>query len=450
MGVICLGALGLLIVAAIWRQTHILLLAIAMLLAVTLFEIVEKDYTVVRDTDGQITTVTGTIMRREMPTEAKQRLYVRLHESMSGIRLVTVDLARFPEYGERQVIRFECEQQPPTSREETSALRNRYAKGIGASCVASNLMVIDDRASCLRYPLLCGRFYIVKQIETLWPRPIRSLVLGLLLGDKADFPKQVLDQFSAAGISHIIALSGFNITVIIVCLEALALRLMISKRWRPYAIIAMIALFTVFVGSAASIVRAACMGSLALWGKSLGRRPSATRLLLISAAAMTLANPYTLLYDVGFQLSCCATFGLLAFSEWFEARLWFIPARAGLRGSLSTTLAASLPTIPLLLYTFGTLSIISPLTNMLVLPLIPHIMWTGALAVLVSVVSPSLAALIANGVSRACQYILDISAWAASVSWAAVPMQITLTTSLVLSLAILLFSRYVQKTMERA
>jgi len=87
---------------------------------------------------------------------------------------------------------------------------------------------------------------------------------------------------------------------------------------------------------------------------------------------------------------------------------------------------------------------------MLVLPLIPHIMWTGALAVLVSVVSPSLAAFIANGVTRACQYILDISAWAASVSWAAIPMQITLTTSLALSLAILLFSRYVQKTMERA
>ena len=102
------------------------------------------------------------------------------------------------------------------------------------------------------------------------------------------------------------------------------------------------------------------------------------------------------------------------------------------------------------MYTFGTLSIIAPLTNMLVLPLIPHIMWTGALAVLVSVVSPELAALIANGVNRACQYILDISAWAASISWAAVPMQITITTSLVLSLAILVFSQYVQKTAKRA
>ncbi len=415
-----------------------LVLAVALAVACACGRVVWAEHVVavVRRSDGRLFDLSGVIYRHEAVNDQTQRLYVGD---------VTIDLPKYPVYEERAVVAATCIQRPPSSREEVPALRNKYAKGLLAACETHEVGVIEVAAPCYKHPLICLHAYIVRRVENLWPRPVRSLVLGLLLGDKGDFQQEILKQFSAAGISHIIALSGFNITVIVVSLEAAALRLSVRKRYRPYVIIGLIVLFTVFVGAAASIVRAACMGALALWGKSLGRQPSARRLLLISAAAMTLANPYTLLYDIGFQLSCGATFGLLAFSEWFEERLWFIPESAGLRGSLSTTLAASLPTLPLLAWQFGSLSIIAPVTNMLVLPLIPHIMSASALAVLISLIADQPAQLLAAMVTRACRYILDVSAWAASFPYAKISTQTSTTVCIAASLAILLFSFYVER-----
>lgn len=395
---------------------------------------------------GRQQEITAVILRKEVPRPTTQRLLLAIPRvSKTDIRLTLADLPRFPEFEEGQRLRLDCLWQPPTTRQEISALRNRYAKGLYLRCDVQAAELISRELPCARHPLLCGRKWIVAQVEALWPRPTRSLVLGLLLGDKADFPAQVLRDFSTAGISHIIALSGFNITIIIVSLEAVALRLAVRKNWRAPAIVAVIGIFVIFVGSAASIVRAACMGCLALVGKTCGRRTSATRLLLVSAAAMTLANPFTLLYDVGFQLSCLATFGLLAFSEPFEHWLRFIPERGALRGSLATTLAASLPTLPLLAFQFGSLSIVSPLTNMLVLPLIPHLMWTGALAVVVHPLSVPLSSLMARGVTHGCHYILDVSAKMAAVPWAAAAVQMPAWLCVTCSFLIIAYGSYLQK-----
>ena len=428
--------LAIAIVAIVKRRWLLFAVCLAVLIGCLRVSVAERSVGFARMTDGEFVLLRGVIKRRESLNERTQRL---------SVGEATIDMPKYPLYDERAVIEAMCIRRPPSGREELRALRNRYAKGITYACETYNVRVIAAAAPCWQHPLICGHAFIVERVNELWPRPVRSLVLGLLLGDKGDFPQDVLTQFSAAGISHIVALSGFNITVIVVSLEAAALRLRVAKRYRPAVIIVLIALFTVFVGAAASIVRAACMGSLAVYGKSCGRQASARRLLLISAAAMTLANPYTLLYDIGFQLSCGATFGLLAFSEWFEARLFFVPERAGLRGSLSTTLAASLPTLPLLAWQFGSLSIIAPLSNMLVLPLIPHIMSASAATVAVSFVTPSLAQLLAGVVSRACRYILDVSAWAAAMPYATVHTEIPFAVCLIASLAIIVFSYYVER-----
>lgn len=426
------------------RLVWLVVITVGIILASLRFDVSEARVGQMLATVGKEERVTAIVLRKETPRPTSQRLLLKLDDAT--VRKTTADLPRFPEYREGQTLAITCRWEMPTSREDQSAIRNRYAKGLYVSCKpAGEITVQKADRFCWHHPLLCGRLWIIKHVEELWPRPTRSLVLGLLLGDKADFPAQVLEQFSRAGISHIIALSGFNITIIIVSLEAVALRLALKKNWRAPAIVMCIGVFVVFVGSAASIVRAACMGCLALVGKTLGRRPSATRLLLMSAAAMTLANPFTLLYDVGFQLSCLATFGLLAFSEPFERRLWFVPPAAGLRGSLSTTLAASFPTLPLLAYQFESLSAVSPLTNMLILPLIPHLMWLGALAVVVHPVSAAASVAIAKAVTRGCHYILDVSARAAELPWAAMAVQIPSWLFICSSALIVSYGAYLQK-----
>lgn len=416
---------------------------VALALIVAALRFTHADQAIARKTViiGTTQTVQALVLRVERPDERRQRLLL----SVDGvsIRRTQADVPAYPSYQEGETLAIDCTWE--SFADEARMLRNRYAKGLYARCKPSEVQRITTTIDCRQHPLLCGRQWILASVAALWPRPTRSLVLGLLLGDKADFPKETLQQFSRAGISHIIALSGFNITVIIVSLEAVALRLALRKKQRAVFVAATIALFTIFVGGASSIVRAAFMGALALVGKTMGRKPSAARLLLVSALIMTLVNPYTLLYDVGFQLSCLATYGLLSFSEWFEAKLKWLPQTMSLRGSLATTLAASLPTLPLLAYTFGSLSVISPLTNILVLPLIPHIMWTSATAVLVSQVSASLAQVMASGVAKACAYILATSAWAASQTFAATEVTVSAATFVVTTAAIMAWGWYIQR-----
>ena len=301
------------------------------------------------------------------------------------------------------------------------------ARNIFLLCEETKVEVIQERPYVSEHPFLWIRLKMLERINDLWPRPEASLVRGLLLGDRADFPQKVLDDFSTAGISHIIALSGFNIAVIFTSLEIVLLRLRLPRAGRVWLMLAIMTAFVVLVGAASSIVRAA-MGALAIVGRLFGRRPQAMRLLAISAAAMITANPYVLLYDAGFQLSCLATAGILTLSDRFAHWCRWIPERFSLRSSLSTTLAASAPTLPLLMYQFERWSVVAPLTNMLVLPLIPWLMAISAVAAACSMLLPfrPIALLLAYVTMLGCDYILHISAWFAALPFAA--SAITLST----------------------
>jgi competence protein ComEC len=176
---------------------------------------------------------------------------------------------------------------------------------------------------------------------------------------------------------------GWNITIISTMLYGVTERLRLSKRAAFWAILACIWAYTLFVGASATVIRAAVMGTVVVLGQRLERRAHAWTTIFAACWAMTLWDPQTL-WDLGFQLSALATASLFAYGKGTEALLLKTPLRAGWLGwareALTATLAAQILALPLILYYFGNLSIVAPLANVVLLPMVPAAMLFGAIA----------------------------------------------------------------------
>lgn len=225
-----------------------------------------------------------------------------------------------------------------------------------------------------------GRFE--EMIGRILPEPEAALLDGLLLGVKKYLPQNVLDNFSTTGTTHILVISGFNITIIIKAFMSL------TRRWSRglsyFLALSAIFAFVVMTGAEAPIVRAAIMAIILMWAEREGRMSDATIALLLAATIMIFINPLVLRFDVGFQLSFLATAGLIYISpllkNWVNAtKLKKLPELILEPGIAS--IAAQIFVLPIILDNFGRLSLISPIANILILPLIPLTMLIGFLSV---------------------------------------------------------------------
>jgi len=259
-------------------------------------------------------------------------------------------------------------------------------------------------------------------IARILPEPQSALLVGILLGLEAGIPRAVMDDFSATGTTHIIVISGFNITIIAGLLLALSKRLVGSKR-AAYVTTAGIAGYTILVGADPAVVRAAIMGIVYVWGLQLGRQSEALTSLIFSAVVMTLLDPWTL-WDLGFQLSFLATLSLIHFTpvlqsrfESLLARIWpgRVPseAMALLNDALIVTLAAQIMTTPLIVSVFGRLSLVSLLTNFLILPIQPAVMISGGVATIAGLVALPLGRLLAWFPWLTLTYTIRVVEWTA-------------------------------------
>lgn len=261
------------------------------------------------------------------------------------------------------------------------------------------------------------RTSIDERIELLYPEPTAALLSGLLTGSRRGLPSDHTEAFRRTGLSHIIAISGTNITLVLAILSGLLFFL--PLRWRLIPSIGVLCLFTLLVGAEASVVRACIMGVLGLFALHCGRLPHARLSLLWAASAMLLWNPKQLWYDLGFQLSFLCVIGLTELSPVLRPALERVPNTLGMRDTLIATLTAQIMTFPLLLYRFGTLSLVAPIANILVLPLVAPAMLIGAMSIVASLFAVPLGRLIAFGSYVFLASILEIARLLSSLSFAA-------------------------------
>lgn len=220
---------------------------------------------------------------------------------------------------------------------------------------------------------------IVTTINHALPRTDAGLLSGILIGARSSMPQSLKAAFSTAGITHIVAVSGYNITIIASALFTVFLAFGLRREESAAWVLFGVALFVLLCGASAATLRAGIMGSVAIAARLIGRRTHATTLLLATAAVMALADPH-ILFDIGFQLSFAALAGLLYITPLVQSnapRKGFLPI---LRDVMVQTLCAQSAAIPLVLWYFDSISLVAPLANLLVVPVIPLVMSVGALA----------------------------------------------------------------------
>ncbi|MEK7612382.1 MAG: ComEC/Rec2 family competence protein [Patescibacteria group bacterium] len=215
-----------------------------------------------------------------------------------------------------------------------------------------------------------------------------AFVSGLLFGETAAMSKEFKDALKRTGTTHLIALSGYNITIIAGGILFIA-GFFLKRKWRFIVAITAITLFVIMTGAAASVVRAAIMGGILLLANVVDRPYSLRNTLAVSAFVMVAQNPFILVYDIGFQLSFLAVFGIAYLAPRLETFLRFKEESGFLhwRENLLNTIAAQAAVFPLLLLRFDFVSLTSVITNMLVLPIIPITMFFGFLMLCASIFS---------------------------------------------------------------
>jgi competence protein ComEC len=248
-------------------------------------------------------------------------------------------------------------------------------------------------------PLLAG-IYALKEralglIYRIFPDPEASLLAGILLGEEKGIPAPVQAAFKDTGTSHIIAISGFNMTII-AGLFAGSFGRLLGPRKGALAAVLGISVYTILVGANAAVVRAAIMGGLSIFARQVGRRQHGLNTLAFTAAVMALFNPQVL-WDVGFQLSVAATLGLVLYAEplsqaFKRAASRYIPQETAERLArpvgeyLLFTLAAQLLTLPVLAYHFRSISLVALIANPMILPAQPPVMILSGIAVILGLV----------------------------------------------------------------
>lgn len=306
--------------------------------------------------------------------------------------LVLVRAPRYPEYayGDRLAVTGSLE--TPPVFEDFSYKDYLARSGIHSLIRRPRIELVEIGQGQPFWPTLFAfKAHASETINRLLAEPYASLLNGILLGVETGIPQQLYESFNLTGTSHIIVISGSNIALIAGILLLLGQRV-IGKRYTPPLAIAGIVVYTFLVGADAAVNRAAVMGiiwMLAVWS---GRPGLALNSLFASGLVLTALNPL-ILWDVGFQLSFMATLGLILLVPPLERTFFNLLSRrlngdrAGLAMALLSemlivTLAAQIITGPLILYHFGRLSLVSLLTNLLILPVQPPIMIVGGLAAL--------------------------------------------------------------------
>jgi competence protein ComEC len=202
-----------------------------------------------------------------------------------------------------------------------------------------------------------------------------ALLKSLLFGEEEEIPFEWKEKLNQTGVRHIAAVSGMNITIISSLILSFLLFLGLWRHHAFYLSIFLISFYVLMIGAPSSAIRAAIMGILYLTAQYFGRIVSGERSIVFAATLMLLFNPLLLRYDIGFQLSFLAILGIVYFYQFFFEKFKKFPKL--IKESLASTLSAQIFTFPILIYNFGQISLISPLSNILILPILPVITILG-------------------------------------------------------------------------
>ena len=282
-------------------------------------------------------------------------------------------------------------------------------------------IISSGNGSKIKSALYRLRSSFMKNINSVIPMPESDLANGLVLGARGGFDQETNNEFITTGTIHIIALSGYNVSIVAENVMKF-FSLIFSQVVSIICGVVVILLFIVMTGASATAIRAGVMATIMLLGKMTGRNYLAGRALIIAALLM-IANDPRVLVDMSFQLSFIATGGVLFVTpkvmNWFK----FLPMRFKIRETMATTVAATIAVLPILLYLTGVLSLVSIPANILILLFIPTAMFFIFTTGMAGFISPILAIPLGFISYIILLYILSTIHFLGSLSFASITIQ---------------------------
>ncbi|CAN5653892.1 hypothetical protein BH18ACT15_BH18ACT15_05140 [soil metagenome] len=242
-----------------------------------------------------------------------------------------------------------------------------------------------------------------------------ALLRGLTIGDTDDLDPATIERFRRTGLSHIVAVSGSNLAIVVGALVLLCGPL--GHRARVAVAAAGITLFVLIVGPEPSVLRAAGMGAIGLLALALGRRAEPVHALGLALAALLVLRP-SMVFSAGLHLSALATLGIVLWADPVARRFGRLPRPLAL--GLALTLTAQAAVAPLLVGVFGQLSLAGPLANVLALPAVPSATILGFAAGAAELVSPGMASILARVAGLPAGWILWVADGLGDRPWAAI------------------------------
>lgn len=267
------------------------------------------------------------------------------------------------------------------------------------------------------------RLKFVAAMQTTLPEPLASFGLGILVGQRTTLPKDVNDQLSTVGLTHIIAVSGYNLTIIVQFVSK-----KLGKRSKFQIMVlstSMICIFILITGFSASIVRAGIVSMLSLGAWYYGRSIKPILLLLLSAVITAGWNPVYLWSDIGWWLSFLAFFGVLVIGPLITAFFWRDSEPRGLMPLMIESASAQIMAAPFIMYIFKQASLISLVSNVIIVPLVPLSMLLLMIAGVGGMILPQIAAWLAWPARTLTSYMLEVVQLLSKVPYARVTWPIS-------------------------
>lgn len=230
------------------------------------------------------------------------------------------------------------------------------------------------------------RKFFLDTIYKIYPKEEAIFLWWILLWARESLPEELKQNFNNSWLTHFIAVSWFNITIIILFLTYIVrylpttLRVIIITLW--------IIFFTILVWDTAPVIRASIMGLIWYYILLSGRKWNILSIILLTLSIMVFISPYSLNYDVSLHLSFLAVIWIIYTQKFFEKVFFFLPDFLEIKTAFTLTLAAMTTTLPIMIFNFGQLSILSPLANIAVTWTIPIAMIFGFLSIIVYFVYP--------------------------------------------------------------
>ena len=331
------------------------------------------------------------INQQKLVAESKNLIFNSKKLTVSGRVLININL--YPPYQYGDLLEINCALKKPGKINEFAYDRYLALSRIYAYCSYPKIKLLSQNQG--KFAL--NEIYQIKQdlIEKIsfnLAEPQASLFAAIILGSRRGIPAILNDKFNLTGTTHLIAISGLNITIIAAILMSICLNLYLSRKKSFWLISIFLIFYLIIIGFPASAVRAGMMGWLAILAIYFGRLNRLTNALILAGALMILINPLILRDDVGFQLSFLAVLGMVYFLPFFKKFFKTNIFNWVVKEAMAVTLAAQAATLPLLIYHFGRVSIVAPLTNLLIVSALPFLTVYGFIVLFSNLIFPNLPA----------------------------------------------------------